>query len=410
MTWAIAQETGSPSAKATLWSLSNYANDAYLTFVSQDKIAKESEQSIDSVQRRIKELADRGLVRRVKLRYRGRRTSDFIILRPSSLFAAGIEAIEPHLPRGCDIMFAAADAAADCGSVEPIDESIEVPIPSEQPIPGDDSGAAADCGSAVHDLTLPQSAADATATVRQQRQRINLKKEIPPNPPLGGGGQSEISDSKRASFERFAKTYPAPIVDYEKTLRLWAAMSDEDCENAIKGAKGYAAYLDELRAKKYSRNVKDAHRWLRGRQWIGFLGMAAAKTPAGSPIGTWIDVGSAEDVAWTVLWRICSQQQPGIVNGRRRVLAQWPPSCGDGLGPWCVVAEGTPQFAAWLRRVREGTRSTIGLRLLRMQDGKAIRGLKVPSEWPPAKGVCDGPEAEPSHKPIDHEAWGIIGE
>ena len=89
--WAIDQITGSPSAKATLWSIASYANADWCSYPKQETIAKDSEQSVDSVQRRIAELVDRKLMRRVKLRRHGRRTFDFLILPPSPFFAASIE-------------------------------------------------------------------------------------------------------------------------------------------------------------------------------------------------------------------------------------------------------------------------------------------------------------------------------
>jgi hypothetical protein len=75
------------------------------------------------------------------------------------------------------------------------------------------------------------------------------QEDSPPTPPPLGGRSKIVSDEKRASFERFSKTYPSPIVDYEATLRLWASLSDEDTEDAIKGARGYARFLADLTAQ-----------------------------------------------------------------------------------------------------------------------------------------------------------------
>lgn len=140
MNWASLQVTGSPSAKVTLWAIANYANPAsWCAFPSQERLSEQTEQSADSVQRRIPELEEKGLLRRLPLRYAGRRSVDFFILQPSPHFHAALADIEPLLPRGftVDPRFAKS-AAADGGNA--------VTLPQ----------------------TLPQSAPDATALVRQQ--------------------------------------------------------------------------------------------------------------------------------------------------------------------------------------------------------------------------------------------------
>jgi pyocin large subunit-like protein len=63
-TWALSQKTGSPSGKAVLLFLANYADDKGRCWPSQNTIAKQTEQSIDTVQRRIKKLEERGLLAR----------------------------------------------------------------------------------------------------------------------------------------------------------------------------------------------------------------------------------------------------------------------------------------------------------------------------------------------------------
>src|SRR5579864_289609 len=382
MTWAASHKWGGCSGRSTIYAIANHANDLYFCWARQETLAEESEQSTDSVGRRISEFVAAGEVRRIKLRRFGRRTHDFLILKPSPFFAAPIDDIEPFIPRGCDIMddaSSAIDAAAICGSVEN-DESVAL---SQEADRGSTDDATAICGSAVPDLSLPQPAVHATALVRQQEPLFEPKKDSPPTPPLGGRSKDQISDSKRASFERFAKMYPAPIVDYEATLRLWASMSDPDSEDAIKGARGYRDYLAELAAQKRSRNVRDAHRWLKNRQWTGFLGTPGANRGDESQSAIWITEGSAEVAAWAVFNRIC-QHETRFTQGRILVATQWPPPVGDGLGDWMFVIEETGQFAAWMRRLREGPPRTIGLRSQRI-DGRDVRGLWVPTEWPPPK-------------------------
>jgi len=104
MTWAASLKWGGCSGRATIYAIANNANDQYFCWAKQETLAEESEQSTDSVQRRISEFVAEGQVRRIKLKRFGRRTHDFLILEPSAYFVAPIEEIEPFLPRGCDIM------------------------------------------------------------------------------------------------------------------------------------------------------------------------------------------------------------------------------------------------------------------------------------------------------------------
>lgn len=66
ISWALSVEAGSPSAKCTLLCIANYADDRGRCWPSQATIAKQSEQSVDTIQRRIKDLERAGLLSRVE--------------------------------------------------------------------------------------------------------------------------------------------------------------------------------------------------------------------------------------------------------------------------------------------------------------------------------------------------------
>jgi DNA-binding Lrp family transcriptional regulator len=66
--WAQKQRTGSPSAKAVLLVLANYANEHGVCWPSQNTLAIATEQSQDSVQRRLRELEKLGLIKKQKRR------------------------------------------------------------------------------------------------------------------------------------------------------------------------------------------------------------------------------------------------------------------------------------------------------------------------------------------------------
>ena len=64
ISWALSVEAGSPSAKCTLLCIANYADEHGRCWPAQSTIAKQSEQSVDTVQRRIKDLEAAGLLTR----------------------------------------------------------------------------------------------------------------------------------------------------------------------------------------------------------------------------------------------------------------------------------------------------------------------------------------------------------
>jgi len=98
--WAIEQKAGGPAPKATLWSIANYANEDWCSWPSQHTIGAESEQSRDTVRRQVAHLEAVSLVRCIPMRYAGRRSGNFYILKPSPYFGKSVAEIEPLLPRG----------------------------------------------------------------------------------------------------------------------------------------------------------------------------------------------------------------------------------------------------------------------------------------------------------------------
>ncbi|WIG51009.1 MAG: hypothetical protein OJF48_001926 [Afipia sp.] len=61
--WAVKQQTGSPARKLLLLTLANYADASGTCWPSQETLAADTEQSIDTVQRQTKKLVALGLVR-----------------------------------------------------------------------------------------------------------------------------------------------------------------------------------------------------------------------------------------------------------------------------------------------------------------------------------------------------------
>ena len=68
VSWAKAQRTGSPSAKVTLLVLAEYTNADGECWPSRETIAEDTEQSVDTVDRRLRELEEIGLITKLKRR------------------------------------------------------------------------------------------------------------------------------------------------------------------------------------------------------------------------------------------------------------------------------------------------------------------------------------------------------
>ena len=73
--WALEQATGAPGMKLTLMALASYASsDDYTAWPTQQILAHQTEQSVDSIQRHIRLLAEQGLI---SVERRRRRVSKF---------------------------------------------------------------------------------------------------------------------------------------------------------------------------------------------------------------------------------------------------------------------------------------------------------------------------------------------
>lgn len=406
MTWAITQVAGSPSAKATLWSLANYANSNFVTFVSQDRVAEESEQSLDSVQRRYEDLAGRGLLRRIKLKRHGRRTSDLIILAPSSLFAAQLLEIEPHVPRGCEIMSAevpkglgedlgsddaatgapegrgeGADVAANCGSVdgphvaancgsvEPhvaancgyVDASNAAPDATEPPLHAaancgyvENAGAegvdvAATCGS--------RSRTGAAASVTKDLTKIPPTKSSPtsgeaqglPKEPSGQDRAKQAEGERRLA--QFRKDYPEPSNHPAEVATAFLSLDEARQALVVRAAKGAA----EVRRRTPKKTLVDQRRFVCDEAlWAEYARFAPPEAP---PVRQ-LDRGSVEWRAMVVMRSIAGLPVDGALACRGEVpegaagIAAFADEDGTiDAARWVAVERGAAQCVAWSKLV-----------------------------------------------------------
>lgn len=244
MTWAADQKAGGPSAKAVLWAIADYANQDDVAWPSQKLLADRSEQSDDSVARRLRDLEDRSLLRCLPMKVGGRKTVDFLILARSRFFSAKLAEIEPLLPRGfvLDPHYRDASAPANCGRETlfqgPAVEAEKSPESALTPLP----------------QTLPQSAGNAPAMVRVHEPVIE-----PEEPEEREGAWVRAN-----SFDQFFGAYPTAAGDSrDRTLAAWEAM--ENCEQQ-EAREGLRRFLEHMRLIK-QKHLPRSHTYLAERRW-----------------------------------------------------------------------------------------------------------------------------------------------
>lgn len=81
ISWALSVQTGSPGAKLVLVALANYADQHGVCWPSQALLVRQTEQSMDSVQRRLAELVERGLLGK---KIRRRQSTLYQLLMPEA--------------------------------------------------------------------------------------------------------------------------------------------------------------------------------------------------------------------------------------------------------------------------------------------------------------------------------------
>jgi hypothetical protein len=443
MTWAAGRRWGGCSGRATIYAIANHANDLYFCYARQETLATESEQSTDSVGRRIAEFVADGQVRRIKLKRFGRRTHDFLILAPSPYFAAPLAEIEPYLPRGCGVMAdeephaPPSDAAADCGSAAARESA------GAQADAGDH--AAANCGCAeAHEnaATLPQPAGDAAALVRQQEPILEPENSPPQTPPRAGdAGRGKPDGSAREGSESAGKTGSEPW--RELFTSAFSQYPQHQLDNRKRAAEEFAKLSQADRelvdrvVGPFARDIAAAKRkppamwkWLRDRRFAAY-GPDGASAPR-----AFVAEGSPAWTAWTNVARVAfgADRLPHFwaalgPNGERGVHvpspAPWPLGGEAWLTPldaWVFVEAGTAQWRRWvertgeiLKRVPLSRRATPADRSRSLfargnasWGDRAFEGLLVPSQWPPAKGAASATGPPGSSVLMTDDDWDCL--
>jgi Mn-dependent DtxR family transcriptional regulator len=271
MNWALGKETGSPSAKVVLLTLANYANQNGAAFPSHEQLAEETEQSTDTVARRLRELAKLGLIYQT-YRYSsntngGRRSNEYVVLHDDRARGYARDLGWEELSDGDEEQF-----------VREAGEQAERAAEAE-------TAYAADCG-LTPDEVNPQIEGRLTRNgAGYSKEDSNLEpKPLPPLPPKGGMG------GRASRFDEFKKVWPFDLVDLvEPARRLFLRLCDEDQALAVKWAP---SYVEACRAQ--TRKRMTAANWLRGKGWQAFN----AKPDTAAVATVFIREGSPQWLAW----------------------------------------------------------------------------------------------------------------
>lgn len=393
MTWAIAQKAGGPSAKAVLLSLANYASDSGCAWPGQQLLADESEQSIDSVQKRLADLAAAGLIRRIPLRHQGRRTIAFVVLAISPYWQAPAAELEPLLPRG---------------HVVDADYEDQIPVPGAgDEIAPEGAGVANPSlpQSAAPSVpqTVPQPAADGTALVRYHEPAMNQ-------------GTLREARAREGSAEAEAERQSPDAELLKAAIRLHPTSAFED-RLAIEKAWRALSAAERKRASEMLGEWLEAGRKLGRTKPLGLASYFAQKAwenLATAPVAKGATLASGKRALglFTRAWWCLVWQRVAANNGEsfRRLRFQIElanggngcPSADDG-GPseaeelaQAQIAVETPEAEAWLKMLRDlavPIRRKIG-----------VPYLWAPSHWPPGVGAATKPAAETAVEAATSEA------
>lgn len=332
VTWGLKQKTGSPSAKAVLLALANYAGHDGDCYPSQEILANNTEQSIDSVQRRLHELEQKGLIYRCRRHGRnGWRRSDEIILLMDdrTKLAAGKLGWQD-----CEIGEA---LSATPESPRDMDGDHDSPSQDQQTTPQIAALAkAADYGSGLS-RNGPEPTPHLCGSMNP-----NMNPNTSPLPPQGGVGQV------LSRWERFENAYPFDPDDRKASAkRALERLSPDDQELAIAAAPRYA---ERCRQK----NVRTAYaaRWLREKGWQNFEARVEMQV-ASADFQIFVEKGSKEWVAWQEwLKRVRGRGSPALEfksHGGKlgwRFPSKWPPGANllePGIVPsWAAESAAPP--------------------------------------------------------------------
>lgn len=292
MNWAWGRQCGSPSAKLILMCLADFANQDGECFPSNALLAEKTEQSPNTVRRRLQELEDQGLIeRQPQHRPNGSQTVDIIRLN------MGQEARPEHGPRQ--------EAPPPKLEGGPLPNWEGAPATSERP-------------------PLP--------TVGGPEPPYEPSSEPTPLTPHGGMGVGSADQGTMFDAFRAGWGVEASGASWPKAHAAWSRLGQDDRASAL---MGLPRYLDDCRSK--TRKVCHPVTYLNERRWEGFSVVPKAVQQA-----TRIE---PDDVAKAVEWARSGARRDAwvFVEAGSEAWAAWmrafrhagytPPGAGHVMAP-----------------------------------------------------------------------------
>ena len=317
--WAREQRTGSPSAKSVLMALASYTGEFGECRPSNRTIAHDTEQSVDSVRRRLAELTRKGLIRRFeRVRQNGARTSNEIVLlcdEKAKAFAL--------------TMFGTPEFA-EIHHDDTADQVMDDPQHLDPPLADCEGVPLADCKGA------PSTGARAPlALVLPQEHTLNLQLKDSPLPPRGER-EADLDMGGEKGKDRWpefqtAWAFENPHDLVEAARKRFRRLLADDQASAIRHAGAY-------RASCRQKNIKQlfAATWLSNKGWEGFEN--APQKPEVKTV--WIAIDSPQFAAWTRHWREVERRTVSMWTTERVISgkaqrgtwrpSEWPPAKSVG--------------------------------------------------------------------------------
>lgn len=326
LTWARGQTTGGPAAKLVLMAVADFADENGVAWPSQKMLAEVTEQSVDTVQRYMRRLEQRGLLWRRKSRHDdGRHKADRIHLFLDE--AAKARAV-------IDGYDAEAYLGGDAEENDPTDSHAA-------------DSRAADCGPA-DEPAMPHQSRDRDRTVAAPHIKLEQPLERDsPLPPVAaaadGKGPSEGSPAPGAAAKPVPRAWHEDFAEFEKRWRWGPVEEREPARRALrrmppeKRAEMLSAlqtWLERMRGK----TLPKAAKFLHNRGWEAVTASGGKHATANGMF--FVRQGSDAFDAW-VTW----------------ARAQTPPAAGAGvrsLAPDGSIRWGAPMVVE--HRDAEGRR------------------------------------------------------
>jgi len=319
--WAAKQKTGGPSGKSILLILANYADPFGVSWPSQELMADQTEQSVDTVQRRLKDLTKLDLIKVETRAYRPRGGTVghiyYLQMPKSELEATPQDAVstEDSTPQ-----FAVSHTAPGpettpqlCGTEESTEPLIE-PSLSERGARPDNEGSASEPFNGSQSEPLPET----------------------------GSSSEPISSPCLSAF--MAKWPTAASDDQAKAQRAWGALSLDERAAALDGIQPFLArlkadkrdhvpaswkYLDEKRwalIVASSSSIHEFHSW--SRDWWGVL---FAKIEKGERASAWFAYADQGGSPAKKFCAVKAEAMPSL--GQLAILTDYL-SDGDEMAAW----------------------------------------------------------------------------